>query len=96
MLLGNGTRVWVVAYSEPVNEALAQEAERARRAVLAEAGGRHAPRAFAWGSEHGTGVPSILDLGDPRPEGERPEVYPPHDGPSNLWIGEMPDADAPA
>lgn len=89
MMLGDGSKVWVLAFSAPVGPDLQEMIDRAKQAVLAQAESRAAPRAFAWGEENETGVPSIIDLGDPRPgrdsgaERSRPGVD------AHVWIGPL-------
>lgn len=91
MLLGDGTRVFVVATKAPTSrEREANLVAIRRQALAAGAAQRPVPRAFAWGTDDSTGVPVLIDAGDPRPPEERPALIPRYEGPPDVWVGRMP------
>jgi hypothetical protein len=91
MLLSDGTKVFVTAWSHPTTAAKeAQLSEMRARALAEGAAARLVPRAFAWGHDDDSGIPVVIDLGDPRPETDRPSVIPRYDGPPALTVVEVP------
>ncbi|KRF23647.1 hypothetical protein [Phycicoccus sp. Soil803] len=90
MMLGDGTRVFVVATTAPTSpEREAQLVAIRTLALAAGAADRPVPRAFAWGTDDATGVPVLIDAGDPRPPEDRPALIPRYDGPADVWVGKM-------
>ena len=91
MVLGDGTKVFVTAWSHPTTDATEAQLSEVRAYALAEgAAERPVPRAFAWGQDNDSGVPFVLDAGDPRPPEDRPPVIPRYDGPSMVFVCEVP------
>ena len=91
MTLGDGSRVLVTAWSHPTTAATEIQLNEVRRHALAEgAAERTVPRAFAWGYENDSGIPFVLDAGDPRAPQDRPSVVPHYDGPPMVVVGEVP------
>jgi hypothetical protein len=91
MLLGDGTKVPVVAWSCAMSAGVEQQLAKVRALACAEASDRPVPRASAWarGTEDGTGIPYVLDAGDPRPPEDRPTIIPGYDGPPEVCVGEL-------
>jgi hypothetical protein len=90
MVLGDGTKVFVTAWSHPATAATEAQLSKVRARALAEgAAERPTPRAFGWGYEDGSDIPFVLDAGDPRPQEDRPTVIPRYDGPSSVVVGEV-------
>ena len=92
MLLGDGTKVLVVAWSDAMTPELEDQLARVRTHALAQGSERPVPRATGWGTEDATGVPFILDAGDPRPPGTWPSEIPRYDGPPDVYVAELPPA----
>ena len=91
MILGDGTNVFVTAWSHPTTAATEAQLTEVRAHALAEgAAERPVPRAFAWGYDNDSGIPFVLDAGDPRPPEDRPLVIPRYDGPSMVVVREVP------
>jgi hypothetical protein len=91
MILGDGTKVFVTAWSHPTTAATEAQLTEVRAHALAErAAERPVPRAFAWGYDNDSGIPFVLDAGDPRPPEDRQPVIPPYDGPSIVVVREVP------
>jgi len=90
MVLGDGTKVLVTAWSHPTTAATEAQLSEVRAHALAEGAERPVPRAFAWGHENDSGIPFVLDAGDPRPQEDRPTVIPRYDGPSSVVVREVP------
>jgi len=68
MMLGDGTKVFVTAWSYPTTPATEAQLSEVRAHALAEgAAERPVPRAFAWGHDNDSSIPFVLDAGDPRP-----------------------------
>ncbi len=89
MVLGDGTKVLVTAWSHPTTEAIEAELEKVRSNAMARgAAQRPVPRAFAWGTDVDFHVPFVLDAGDPRPPADRPKIIPRYDGPSLVEVHE--------
>lgn len=88
MLLGDGSRVLVTAWSHTMTEEAQRQLQDVRRQALADATGRATPRAFAWGREDVSGIPFLLDAGDPRAPEDRPTVFPRYDGPPEVVVHE--------
>lgn len=87
MVLGDGSKVWVTAWDhETTAEAEAQLVDIRARAMADGAGDRPMPRAWAWGNDDDSGIPIVLDAGDPRPTDAIPAIIPRHDGPPDVVI----------
>lgn len=90
MVLGDGSKVLVTAWSHSTTEATENQLREVRsHARAAGAAERPVPRALAWGHENESGIPFVLDAGDPRlPEDIHP-VIPYYDGPSMVDVQEV-------
>lgn len=92
MLLGDGSKVLVIAFTHATNDAKESQLSEVRAHALAEgAAQRPVPRAIAWGYENESGIPFVLDAGDPRSPEDRPAVIPRYDGPANVVVFEAPN-----
>lgn len=90
MVLGDGSKVWVTAwYHETTAEAEAQLVDVRARFMADGAGDRPVPRAWAWGHDNDSGIPIMLDAGDPRPADAIPAVIPRYDGPPDVYVREI-------
>lgn len=92
LLLGDGTRVLVIAWRHSSNE----DIEAQLRSIRAEAQANRAderpiPRAFGWGTD-ASGVPFVMDAGDPRDGQDQGADIPYFDGPPSVHVAEMPPA----
>lgn len=99
MMLGDGTKVFVTAWSHPTTAEVEEQLIQVRtHALAAGAFERPVPRAIAWGHDNESGIPFVLDAGDPRPTEARPPIIPRYDGPPDVSVGEVPaepEADGP-
>jgi hypothetical protein len=94
MLLGDGTRVLVTAWKHPTSEQTEAQLRSIRAQALKNgAADRPVPRSFAWGTDDDSGIPVVIDAGDPRDEADRPAHVPFFDGPSNVEVYEFTDDD---
>lgn len=90
MVLGDGSKVLVTAWSHPTTNATEAQLSEVRLQALAQgAAERPVPRAFAWGHDNDSGIPFVLDAGDPRLPKDRPAVVPRYDGPSMVVVHEI-------
>jgi hypothetical protein len=90
MVLGDGSKVLVTAWDhEMTEEAEAQLADVRAHAVADGALDRPVPRSFAWGRDSDSGIPVVIDAGDPRPPELRPTVIPRYDGPPDVVVREL-------
>ncbi len=90
MTLGDGTLVWVTAWSYPTTPDAEEQLVSVRaRAISDGASERPVPRVFAWGTDNDMGIPFVLDAGDPRPPEARPPVIPRYDGPPDVVVRTM-------
>jgi hypothetical protein len=91
MVLGDGTKVWVTAWSHPTTADVEEQLVQVRTRALAEgASERPVPRAFAWGHDNDSGIPFVLDAGDPRPIETRRPIVPRYDGSADVFVWEVP------
>ena len=90
MVLGDGSKVWVTAWDhETTPDAEARLSDVRARAVADGALDRPVPRAWAWGRDNDSGIPFVLDAGDPRPVDAIPEDIPRYDGPPEVVVVEI-------
>ena len=90
MVLGDDTKVLVTAWSHPTTKGTEAQLSKVRAQALGEgAAQRPVPRAFAWGHDNDSGIPFVLDAGDPRPPSDRPAVIPRYDGPPDVFVREV-------
>jgi hypothetical protein len=90
MVLGDGSKVLVTAWDhEMTAEAEAQLVDVRAHAVADGAMDRPMPRAWAWGRDNDTGIPFVLDAGDPRPPDAIPADIPRYDGPPGVVVREI-------
>jgi len=90
MTLGDGTKVWVTAWSHPTTAETEAQLCQVRASAMAEgASERPVPRSFAWGYDNDSGIPIVLDAGDPRPVEARPLIVPRYDGPGDVVVREL-------
>lgn len=90
MRLGNGSAVAVTAWNYPTTEDRENQLREVRERALSEgAETRPVPRAMAWGFDNQSGIPFVLDAGDPRPPEDRPLLIPRHDGPPRVVVRPM-------
>ena len=91
MILGDGTKVLVTAWSHPTTVEIEGQLSEVKAHAMAEgASERPVPRVFAWGYDNDSGIPFVLDAGDPRPPATRPPAIPRYDGPPNVVVRAVP------
>ena len=90
MVLGDGSKVLVTAWSHPTTAATETQLREVRAYALARgATERPVPRAFAWGHDNDSGIPFVLDAGDPRLPEDIPPSSPATTGPQ-VEVQEVP------